>query len=108
MIGAISWKEIALGLWSTFLADLNNIKWVLPIAFLFAYAILMLFYGIDAVMEIRERESGRYRGLHAISYVEDSDHENAVGEVQGQGYRTASIVLPEMVGGKPGRGQSQE
>ena len=75
MIGTFSWKDIVTGLWATFLDDLSNIKWVLPVAFLIAYAILMLFYGIDTVMEIRERESGRYRGLKAISYVEET-HEN--------------------------------
>jgi len=47
--------------------DIDNIKWVLPMAIIIGFYIVMVFGGVDLIMENRER-AGRYQGMDAISY----------------------------------------
>jgi hypothetical protein len=108
MMAPIRWTDIFRLLRDQALADLDNIRWVLPMAVLLGYLIVMTFSCIDMTMATRERESGRYRGLDAISYVEDSAYENAVGEIQRSRNGSASISVSAVDRGKLARGYAKE
>lgn len=51
--------------------DMDNIAWVLPMAFLIGFYLYLIFSTVDRIVETREHVAGRYSGLDAISYIDE-------------------------------------
>lgn len=103
-----SYRDLFKALLRTWIDDLKCIAWILPLAIIIGYCIFVFYTGISLVMENREKRLGRYQGLAAISYVEDSNHEDAVGEVQRQKDRVVAVSIFEVDCGELGRGYAAE